>query len=133
VYRGFRGKGSVLPDPRSAGSLVLTRKTVPLVQDAGGESCAHLVDFSFRLGERRQRLHFGEKRVDHARTYGAGICEAFEVMAAQNPLVRILENLTGSMPFTLERISALARRVGLQARKLSGPTDLADVIISQSP
>src|SRR5258707_10528435 len=61
------------------------------------------------------------------------ICHAFEVMAAQNPLVLILEALHWVDASTLDLISALARRRGPAKLVVVGTYRPADVIISQSP
>src|SRR5258707_11968210 len=61
------------------------------------------------------------------------ICEAFEVMAAQNPLVLILEDLHWVDASTLDLISALARRRVPAKLVVVGTYRPADVIISQSP
>src|SRR5260221_550852 len=61
------------------------------------------------------------------------ICEAFEVMGAQNPLVLILEDLHWVDASTLDLISALARRRGPAKLVIVGTYRPADVIISQSP
>jgi predicted ATPase len=61
------------------------------------------------------------------------ICEALESLAAQDPLVLLLEDLHWVDPSTLDFISALARRRGPAKLLLVGTYRPVEVIISQSP
>jgi predicted ATPase len=61
------------------------------------------------------------------------ICEAFEAVTVENPLVLILEDLDWVDPSTLDVISALARRRGPAKLLVLGTYRPADVVILQSP
>jgi len=111
VYRGLRGKGSVLPDPRSAGLAGSQRGRRFFGPDAG-ETCAHLAGSVPIPGKTRtERLAPKGDPGKHARTDGAGDLRSnIEAMTAQGPLIMVLEDLHWVDNSTLDVISVLARR-----------------------
>src|SRR6267154_1563615 len=130
---GFGGKEAYYPILEALGSLVLSAEDGSLVQMLAKHAPTWLIQFSALVkAEQREALRretLGTTRERMVRE----ICEAFEVMAAQNPLVLILEDLHWVDASTLDLISALARRRGPAKLVIVGTYRPADVIISQSP
>src|SRR6267378_2307251 len=130
---GFGGKEAYYPILEALGSLVLSAEDGSLVQMLAKHAPTWLLQFSALVkAEQREALRretLGTTRERMVRE----ICEAFEVMAAQNPLVLILEDLHWVDASTLDLISALARRRGPAKLVIVGTYRPADVIISQSP
>src|SRR5258708_3016596 len=130
---GFGGTEAYYPILEALGSLVLSAEDGSLVQMLAKHAPTWLIQFSALVkAEQREALRretLGTTRERMVRE----ICEAFEVMAAQNPLVLILEDLHWVDASTLDLISALARRRGPAKLVIVGTYRPADVIISQSP
>src|SRR5690349_8750137 len=130
---GFGGKEAYYPVLEALGQLIRDGEGSSVIQVLAKHAPTWLIQFSGLVkAEQREALRretlgtTGERMVRE-------ICEAFEVMAAQNPLVLILEDLHWVDASTLDLISALARRRGPAKLVIVGTYRPADVIISQSP
>src|SRR5713226_3914337 len=128
---GFGGKEAYYPILEALGSLVLSAEDGSLVQMLAKHAPTWLIQFSALVkAEQREALRretLGTTRERMVRE----ICEAFEVMAAQNPLVLILEDLHWVDASTLDLISALARRRGPAKLVIVGTYRPADVLLFQ--
>ena len=130
---GFGGKEAYYPVFEALGQLIRDADGSSVIQVLAKHAPTWLIQFSALVkAEQREALRretlgtTGERMVRE-------ICEAFEVMTAQNPLVLILEDLHWVDASTLDLFSALARRRGPAKLVIVGTYRPADVIISQSP
>src|SRR5258708_3371315 len=130
---GFGGKEAYYPILEALGSLVLSAEDGSLVQMLSKHAPTWLAQVpSLVKPEQRdwlQKENLGSTPGRMVRE----ICEAFEVMAAQNPLVLILEDLHWVDASTLDVISVLARRRVPAKLLLLGTYRPVDVVLSQSP
>jgi DNA-binding winged helix-turn-helix (wHTH) protein/tetratricopeptide (TPR) repeat protein len=130
---GFGGKEAYYPILDAVGQLCRDASDTRIVQELATRAPTWLVQFpSLVTPQQRQALEketIGATRERMVRE----ICETLEVIAAQSPLILLLEDLHWVDPSTLDFISALARRRGPAKLLLFGTYRPADVIISRSP
>jgi DNA-binding winged helix-turn-helix (wHTH) protein/tetratricopeptide (TPR) repeat protein len=130
---GFGGKEAYYPILDALGHLCRGADNDRIVQELATRAPTWLVQFpSLVTPQQRQALEketFGATRERMVRE----ICETLEIVAAQTPLILLLEDLHWVDPSTLDFISALARRRGPARLLLFGTYRPADVIISRSP
>jgi DNA-binding winged helix-turn-helix (wHTH) protein/tetratricopeptide (TPR) repeat protein len=130
---GFGGKEAYYPILDALGQLCREANDNRIVQELATRAPTWLVQFpSLVTAQQRQALEkevIGTTRERMVRE----ICEALETVAAQTPLILLLEDLHWVDPSTLDFISAIARRRGPAKLLLFGTYRPADVIISRSP
>ncbi|HEY2821453.1 MAG TPA: AAA family ATPase [Candidatus Acidoferrum sp.] len=130
---GFGGKEAYYPILDALGHLCREADDKRIVQELATRAPTWLVQFpSLVSTQQRQALEketFGATRERMVRE----ICETLEVVAAETPLILLLEDLHWVDPSTLDFISALARRRGRAKLLLFGTYRPAEVIISRSP
>ena len=130
---GFGGKEAYYPVLEALGQWVRDLAGDRLVHVLAKQAPTWLIQFpSLIKPEQREALQneiLGATRERMVRE----ICEALEVLTAQDPVVLVLEDLHWVDPSTLDFISALARRRGPAKLLLFGTYRPADVIISRSP
>lgn len=137
---GFGGKEAYYPILDALGQLCreaddnsAAPKANRIVRELATRAPTWLVQFpSLVTPQQRQALEketIGATRERMVRE----ICETLEIVAAQTPLILLLEDLHWVDPSTLDFISALARRRGPAKLLLLGTYRPADVIISRSP
>jgi DNA-binding winged helix-turn-helix (wHTH) protein/tetratricopeptide (TPR) repeat protein len=130
---GFGGKEAYYPILDALGQLCREADDNRIVQELGTRAPTWLVQFpSLVSAEQRQALEretLGATRERMVRE----ICETLETIAAQTPLILLLEDLHWVDPSTLDFISALARRRGPAKLLVFGTYRPADVIISRGP
>jgi DNA-binding winged helix-turn-helix (wHTH) protein/tetratricopeptide (TPR) repeat protein len=130
---GFGGKEAYYPILDALGQLCRESDDNRIVQELATRAPTWLVQFpSLVSAQQKQALEketIGTTRERMVRE----ICETLEIIAAQTPLILLLEDLHWVDPSTLDFISALARRRGPAKLLLFGTYRPADVIISRSP
>ena len=130
---GFGGKEAYYPVLDAVGQLCREADGNHIVQELATRAPTWLVQFpSLVNAQQRQALEketIGATRERMVRE----ICETLETIAAQTPLILLLEDLHWVDLSTLDFISALARRRGPSKLLLFGTYRPADVIISRSP
>jgi DNA-binding winged helix-turn-helix (wHTH) protein/tetratricopeptide (TPR) repeat protein len=130
---GFGGKEAYYPILDAVAQLCRGVADNRIVQELATRAPTWLVQFpSLVTPQQRQALEketIGATRERMVRE----ICETLETVAAQTPLILLLEDLHWVDPSTLDFISALARRRGSAKLLLFGTYRPADVIISRSP
>jgi DNA-binding winged helix-turn-helix (wHTH) protein/tetratricopeptide (TPR) repeat protein len=130
---GFGGKEAYYPILDALGQLCREADDSRIVQELATRAPTWLVQFpALVTPQQRQALEketIGATRERMVRE----ICETLEIVAAQTPLILLLEDLHWVDPSTLDFISALARRRGPAKLLLLGTYRPADVIISGSP
>ena len=130
---GFGGKEAYYPILDALGQLCRDASDNRIVQELARRAPTWLVQFpSLVNAQQRQALEretIGATRERMVRE----ICETLEIIAAQTPLILLLEDLHWVDPSTLDFISALARRRGPAKLLLFGTYRPAEVIISRSP
>jgi predicted ATPase len=130
---GFGGKEAYYPILDALGQLLRDADNTPFVQAFSKRAPTWLVQFPSLVKaeqrEARKKEIIGATRERMVRE----ICEALEAITAQNPLVLCLEDMHWVDPFTLDFVSALARRRGPAKLMLLGTYRPADVIISNGP
>jgi DNA-binding winged helix-turn-helix (wHTH) protein/tetratricopeptide (TPR) repeat protein len=129
---GFGGKEAYYPILDALGQLCREADDNRMVQELATRAPTWLVQFPSLVNtHQRQALEretIGATRERMVRE----ICETLETIAAQTPLILVLEDLHWVDPSTLDFISALARRRGPAKLLLFGTYRPADVIISRS-
>jgi DNA-binding winged helix-turn-helix (wHTH) protein/tetratricopeptide (TPR) repeat protein len=130
---GFGGVEAYYPILEALGSLLQDPANSFLVQTLARRAPTWLIQFPALVKsdekETLQREILGSTRERMVRE----LCEALEVIAAQTPLVIVLEDLHWVDPSTLDLISALARRREPARLFLVATFRPVDVILSQSP
>jgi DNA-binding winged helix-turn-helix (wHTH) protein/tetratricopeptide (TPR) repeat protein len=130
---GFGGKEAYYPILDALGHLCREADDNRIVQELATRAPTWLVQFPSLVNpQQRQMLEketIGATRERMVRE----ICETLEIIAAQTPLILLLEDLHWVDPSTLDFISALARRRGPAKLLLFGTYRPADVILSRSP
>jgi DNA-binding winged helix-turn-helix (wHTH) protein/tetratricopeptide (TPR) repeat protein len=130
---GFGGIEAYYPVLEAVGSLLHNAEDGSLVEVFAKRAPTWLIQFPALVQpEQRdslQREILGSTRERMVRE----ICEALEVISAQEPLVIILEDLHWVDPSTLDLISAIARRREPAKLILVGTYRPVDVVLSQSP
>ncbi len=130
---GFGGKEAYYPILDALGQLCREADGNRIVQELATRAPTWLVQFpSLFNPQQRQALEketIGATRERMVRE----ICETLETIAAQTPLILLLEDLHWVDASTLDFISALARRRGPAKLLLFGTYRPADVILSRSP
>jgi DNA-binding winged helix-turn-helix (wHTH) protein/tetratricopeptide (TPR) repeat protein len=130
---GFGGKEAYYPILDALGHLCREADDKRIVQELATRAPTWLVQFPSLVNpQQRQMLEketIGATRERMVRE----ICETLETIAAQTPLILLLEDLHWVDPSTLDFISALARRRGPAKLLLFGTYRPADVILSRSP
>jgi DNA-binding winged helix-turn-helix (wHTH) protein len=130
---GFGGKEAYYPVLEALGRLVATDHADAVSQVLYRHAPTWLVQFSWLLTEQQrealQKAIFGATRERMLRE----ICEALEVLTADEPLILILEDLHWADHSTLDFISAIARRRGPARLMLLGTYRPVEVILSKSP
>src|SRR5262245_29367419 len=130
---GFGGKEAYYPVLEALGQLIRESDGNPIVQALAKCAPTWLIQFpSLVKPEQRDAL---QKEILGAtpQRMVREMCEALELLTAQNPLVLILEDLHWVDTSTLGLVSALARRRAPARLVLIGTYRPADVIISRSP
>jgi predicted ATPase len=130
---GFGGKEAYYPMLEALGQLMRDEEGGPLVRILAQRAPTWLIQFpSLVKPEQRESLQreiIGATRERMVRE----ICEALEILTAENPFLLILEDLHWVDPSTLDLISALARRRGPAKLVVLGTYRPAEVVISESP
>jgi DNA-binding winged helix-turn-helix (wHTH) protein len=130
---GFGGKEAYYPILDALGQLCREADGNRIVQELATRAPTWLVQFPSLINpQQRQALEketIGATRERMVRE----ICETLETIAAQTPLILLLEDLHWVDASTLDFISALARRRGPAKLLLFGTYRPADVILSRSP
>jgi AAA ATPase domain len=130
---GFGGKEAYYPVLEAIGQWLREAGGGQVVQTLAKQAPTWLIQFpSLIKAEQREALQkeiHGATRERMVRE----ICEALETLAAQDPLVLVLEDLHWVDPSTLDFLSAVARRRGPAKLLLLGTYRPADLILSKSP
>jgi tetratricopeptide (TPR) repeat protein len=130
---GFGGKEAYYPILDAFGQLIRGPRAEGIIQILALQAPTWLIQFpSLLKAEQREALQreiLGATRERMVRE----ICEALELLTAENPLALVLEDLHWADPSTLDLISALARRRGPCKLLLLGTYRPVDVILLQSP
>ena len=127
---GFGGKEAYYPMLEAVGQLMCEAEGGPLVRILAHRAPTWLIQFpSLIKAEHREALQreiIGATRERMVRE----ICEALEVLTAENPFLLILEDLHWVDPSTLDLISALARRRGPAKLVVLGTYRPAEAVLS---
>ncbi|MBI4905079.1 MAG: AAA family ATPase [Acidobacteria bacterium] len=130
---GFGGIEAYYPMLEAIGSLIRSEGNEPVIQALAKRAPAWLSQFPGLVKpeqrESLQREVLGSTRERMVRE----LCEALEGIAANTPLLVILEDLHWADPSTLDLISAFARRREPARVLLLGTYRPVDVVLSQSP
>ena len=130
---GFGGIEAYYPMLEAIGSLIRSEEDGSLMQALAQRAPTWLIQFPGLLKpeqrESLQREILGSTRERMVRE----LCEALESIAAQTPLLVILEDLHWVDPSTLDLISAFTRRRNPAKVLLLGTYRPVDVVLSQSP
>ena len=130
---GFGGKEAYYPVLEALGQMLRGPTAEPLIRTLALRAPTWMIQFPalLKAGEREalQREIFGATRERMVRE----ICEALEVLAAEHPLVLIVEDLQWADHSTLDLISAVARRRGPAKLMLVGTYRTTEVLLSKSP
>lgn len=130
---GFGGKEAYYPILEALGQLVCDSDGGPVAQVLAKRAPTWLIQFpSLVKAEQRESLQreiLGATRERMVRE----ICEALEIITAENPLVLIFEDLHWVDPSTLDFISAWTRRRAPAKLMLLATYRPADVVLSQGP
>jgi DNA-binding winged helix-turn-helix (wHTH) protein/tetratricopeptide (TPR) repeat protein len=130
---GFGGIEAYYPMLEAIGSLLRGEENSSLVQALTTRAPTWVVQFPGLVKpeqkESLQREILGSTRERMVRE----LCEALEIIAAQTPLIVILEDLHWVDPSTLDLISAFARRREPANVFLLGTYRPVDAVLSQSP
>ena len=130
---GFGGIEAYYPMLEAIGSLIRSEENGSLIQALAQRAPTWLIQFpGLMKPEQREALQreiLGSTRERMVREF----CEALESIAAQTPLLLILEDLHWVDPSTLDLISAFARRRDPAKVLLLGTYRPVDVVLSQSP
>ena len=130
---GFGGMEAYYPMLEAVGSLLRGAEDTSFIETIANRAPTWLIQFPGLLKpERRESLQreiLGSTRERMVRE----ICEAFESIAAQTPLLVILEDLHWADPSTLDLISAFARRRDPAKVVLVGTYRPVDVVLSHAP
>jgi DNA-binding winged helix-turn-helix (wHTH) protein/tetratricopeptide (TPR) repeat protein len=130
---GFGGKEAYYPILEALGNLIRDVGNRAFVEALTQRAPTWLIQFpSLVKPEQREALQretFGTTRHRMVRE----ICEAFEALTFESPVILILEDLHWVDPSTLDVISAVARRRGPAKLFILGTYRPADVVIFQSP
>jgi DNA-binding winged helix-turn-helix (wHTH) protein/tetratricopeptide (TPR) repeat protein len=130
---GFGGMEAYYPMLEAVGSLLRGAEGTSFIETIAKQAPTWLIQFPGLIKpERRESLQreiLGSTRERMVRE----ICEALESIAAQTPLLVILEDLHWADPSTLDFISAFARRRDPTKVVLIGTYRPVDVVLSQGP
>ena len=130
---GFGGIEAYYPMLEAIGSLLRGAEDSSFIQAVATRAPTWLIQFPGLVKrEQREALQveiLGSTRERMVRE----ICEALESIAAQTPLLVILEDLHWADPSTLDLISAFARRRAPAKVLLLGTYRPVDVVLSQGP
>ncbi len=130
---GFGGKEAYYPVLDAFGQLMHGAAGEAVVETLAAHAPTWLIQFPGAVKpERREALQretLGATRERMVRE----ICEALETLAAEQPLILILEDLQWADESTLDLISALARRRGAAQVMLLATYRPVEVILSGSP
>jgi DNA-binding winged helix-turn-helix (wHTH) protein/tetratricopeptide (TPR) repeat protein len=130
---GFGGKEPYYPMLDALGSLLNHAENGPWIQTLAKQAPTWLAQFPALLKPEQkaalQQEILGSTRERMVRE----LCEALEAMAAQGPLIVILEDLHWVDPSTLDIISAIARRREPAKLLLIGTYRPVEVVLTQSP
>ena len=130
---GFGGMEAYYPMLEAVGSLLRGAEDTSFIETIAKLAPTWLIQFPGLIKpERRESLQreiLGSTRERMVRE----ICEALESIAAQTPLLVILEDLHWADPSTLDLISAFARRRDPTKVVFVGTYRPVDVVLSQGP
>jgi DNA-binding winged helix-turn-helix (wHTH) protein/tetratricopeptide (TPR) repeat protein len=130
---GFAGKEAYYPLLEALGQLLRGPAAEQVLQVLSTHAPASLIQFPFAVKpERREALQREIIGVTRERMVRE-LCEALERLAANQPLILILEDLHWVDDSTLDVISALARRRGAAKLLVLGTYRPGDLVLSRSP
>lgn len=130
---GFGGKEAYYPILDALGQLCREADDNRIVQELALRAPTWLVQFPSLVSPQQKQMLEKETIGATRERMVREICETLEALAAQTPLILLLEDLHWVDPSTLDFISALARRRVPAKLLLFGTYRPADVIISRSP